>query len=235
MLPGRGTAAVPLPFEAKKKFLFLSESDAQSLLRALRDFERHFVHSLAFAGSMEVLSAFVSQPTTSVDLSRSIFSCIRSARDFAAYPFVDSVCRTLVKPTFKSFGHSIPWTMATSLGTATTLRTVDVLSRNWDVRRRLSLAGWRAGAAEQLAARVGFQTALGAARNWIPPDGDLAREYIAMAAASLGEAVATAPMLIAREGRTVMGVVQQYWESLPMVLFGTTLFRALAGVPGLIP
>jgi hypothetical protein len=230
-----GLPGVSLPLETKKKFRFLSESDTQSLLRAVRDFERHFVHALAFAGSMEVLSTFVSQPTTSADLSRSIFSCIRSARDFASYPFIDSICRTLAKPTFKSFADSVPWTMATSLGTAAALRTVDVLSRNWDVQRRLNLAGWPNGAGEQLAARVGFQTALSVARNWMPPDGGLAREYFVMAAASLGETIATAPVVIASQRGSVIAIVRQYWESLPMVLFGTTLFRALGGVPHLIP
>jgi hypothetical protein len=55
-----------------------------------------------------------------------------------------------------------------------------------------------------------------------------------MAAASLGETVATAPIVIASQRGSVMAIIRQYWESLPMVLFGTTLFRALAGVPRLI-
>ena len=148
---------------------------------------------------------------------------------------MNSVAVTLLKPQLSSFRQWVPWTVASSLATATVLRTLNVASQNLDLTGRLSLVGWSDGAVPGLCRQVGFQTVYGAAENWLPDPsiigGTLAHGCAAMAIVSLGEAV------ISHVAQRRGGLAASYYrfvESLPIVMFDAALFKAAAEVSKLL-
>jgi hypothetical protein len=214
---------------------FLSDSDKQDLIDSIRQFRIDFVHGLLFAGTVEFLNVFLVHRPMSFDLPRSVFSCMRSARDLAAYPLVNSVALTLLKPNLSSFRQWLPWTVASSLTTATVLRTVNVASQNLDLTGRLSLVSWSDGAIPELCRQVGFQTVYGAAEHWLPDPsimgGTLAHGCAAMAIASLGEAIVSH---VAQKRGGLAASYYRFVESLPIVMFDAALFKAAAEVSKLL-
>jgi hypothetical protein len=214
---------------------FLSDSDKQDLIDAVRQFRIDFVHGLLFSGTVEFLNVFLVHRPTSFDLPRSAFSCVRSARDLAAYPLVNSIAFTLLKPNLSGFRQWLPWTVASSLATATVLRTVNVASQNLDLTGRLSLVGWSDGAIPELCRQVGFQTVYAAADHWLPDPsvmgGMLAHSCAAMAIANLGDAIVSH---VAQKRGSLTASYCRFLDSLPIVMFDAALFKAAAEVSKLL-
>jgi hypothetical protein len=208
----------------------LSDSDRDLLLSASLDFVRTFRHGFAFSSVCELAFLILNQPITSTDLRRSLLSSLRFSRDLAAYPFIDSVAQILIKPDLSTLTRWLSFTAATSLATAASLRTIDVLSAN-SKSDTLSLGRWP----EELAERVGFQVAARAAGRYLPPPeqlgGLLGRDVAVVTAGALAAIGTTAHIRIARGGwRQLLG---DCVGTLPAVFFETAVFRAVGRIAGI--
>jgi hypothetical protein len=232
----QGRIFAPPPRRSLRYLPTLNESDRDSLLLSLREFRSNFAHGFVFAASCELVSFLLDQPPSSFDLTHSILSYARVARDMAAYPLVQSVALTVCKPTLRTFGQWLPFAVATSLSTAAVLRTFNIISANWEIDGKISLNGWRKGAAIELAQRVGFQVGLGAADHVIPPAGKIggpvARDLSIVLLATVGDFAAAAPLRMAG-GVGLLQIIDDCSRALSTAFLETMLYRAVKHFPGL--
>jgi hypothetical protein len=222
-------SAVRFPPVSRSRGL-LSTSDRAALSSAVHEFLLHFRQGFAFSAICEFGAVILNQPVTAVDLSRSFYNCVRSSRDIAAYPFVNSVGLILFKPDVSTFARWLPFTAATSLATAAALRTIDVAAKNWDWDGRLSLRGWTKDATTEIAQRVGFQAALGTAHRLLPPaariGGPLVRDTLILSAATFSEMT-----IGGRLGASWRHVLGNLSVTVSTIFIETGLFRAVASLP----
>jgi hypothetical protein len=152
----------------------------------------------------------------------------------AAYPFGQCVALILIKPPLTSYGRWISFTSATTLATAAVLRTADTLAANWDLDGKISLSGWRKGAATEFAGRVGFQVALGTADRMLPSAGRMGgpfvREFARTGFATIGDCVAAAPLRLAG-GVRVAHLIDDGVNAVCMAFLESALYRAVRSLP----
>jgi hypothetical protein len=140
-----------------------------------------------------------------------------------------------LKPDLSLFENWLTFTAGTALGTAVALRTVDVISVNWEKKGRLSLSGWGKGAAMELAQMVGFQVAFRGADRWLPPaerlGGGLVRDVAVIGIAALGEMAPTAPGTVRRGGWREL--IAEGTGGLATVFLETLIYKGVGIVPGI--